>query len=230
MEKLFTEELFATYGGVSVRPGLIASWRHPGAAFLSLINIAKNSKIIPLLSTGGKGFYFCDLEFVVLGIFLLANLRLNKPHTATFCYREPLSLRDTLLLIERRYGLSTIKLPVPWQLVYPALLVKEAIFGKSKVRADSILDFAYPPKSPSGRAFYAYVIAVIRHHDPTAALAHLRADTFWFLEGPEYQETSRSFALLSRRPQPGLHPRHSKPIGRCVTRLPSSEVFGCGPK
>src|ERR1700722_16073350 len=66
-EKLFVEDLFAKYNGINVRSGLIASWRRPGAAMLRLIEVTKASKFIPVLRGRNSGFYFCDLEALVLG-------------------------------------------------------------------------------------------------------------------------------------------------------------------
>jgi len=178
-EKLWVEDLFARHGGVSVRPGLIASWRRPGAAFENLIKHATGAKLVPLLTARGSGFYYCDLEAVVLGISLLSRLRV-KPRVLSFCYRDRLTLRDSLRLIEQRFGAQSIKLPVPWQAIYPALLVKEKLIGKSKVRADSVLDFAYPNPAPLGRSVFARMVAHFRSN--LAALSH-NADDFLFLEG-----------------------------------------------
>jgi len=182
-EKLWVEDLFARVGGLSVRPGLIASWRRPGAAFENLIQHA-SSKIVPLLSARGSAFYYCDLEAVVLGIYLLSRLRWNKPRVLSFCYRNRLTLRDSLRLIEKSGGTRSIKVPIPWQAIYAALLLKERLIGKSKVRADSVLDFAHPNPVPLGRAFFARMVAHFRGSLAALASKASDPDDFLFLEGP----------------------------------------------
>lgn len=189
-EKLWVEDLFARHGGVSVRPGLIASWRRPGAAFENLIKHATGAKLVPLLTARGSGFYYCDLEAVVLGIYLVARLR-AKPRILSFCYRNRLGLRDSLRLIEQRYGARSIKVPVPWQAIYPALLLKEKLIGKSKVRADSVLDFAYPNPAPLGRAVFARVVAHFRSELAGLSRNGGQGDDFLFLEGPAGAAPSR---------------------------------------
>jgi nucleoside-diphosphate-sugar epimerase len=158
-EKLFIEALFRERGGTSVRPGLIVSWRQPGAAFLSLIETVRRAKVIPLLTARRSGFYLADLEAVILAIYLLTQLRLNKPHTLSFCYRERLGLRELLRRIEGRHSLSRLHIPLPWPLAYVLVLARERLVGRAKVRADSVLDFAYPAKSAFGRAFFARLVA-----------------------------------------------------------------------
>jgi nucleoside-diphosphate-sugar epimerase len=183
-EKLWVEDLFTRLGGTNVRPGLIASWRRPGAAFENLIRHATGSRIVPLLSARGSGFYYCDLETVVLGIYLLTRLRSRRPHTVSFCYRHRLTLRASLDLIDQRRGSNAIKVPVPWQVIYPVLLLKERLIGKSKVRADSVLDFAYPNPRPLARAVFARMVAHFRA-DLAALGATRRSDDFLFLEGSD---------------------------------------------
>jgi nucleoside-diphosphate-sugar epimerase len=183
-EKLFIERLFDKYGGINIRPGLIASWRRPGAAMLRLIDVTRNAKFVPILMARKSGFYFCDLEAVVLGLFLLLNLRLNKPHTLSFCYRDRLSLGKTVNLIEQRYAVRSPKVPIPWPAAYLLLRAKEAVLGKSKIRADSVLDFAYP--APFAAARKAFARVVDRYREELAALSRVeRAPAgFYFLEGP----------------------------------------------
>ena len=194
-EKVYVEDLFAGLGGVSVRPGLIASWRRPGAAFEALIKHATGAKFVPLLSARDSGFYYCDLEAVVLGIYLLSRLRSNKPRILSFCYRNRLTLRNTLRLIDQRYGARSIKVPVPWQAIYPALLVKELLIGKSKVRADSVLDFAHPNPAPLGRALFARMVGHFRSNLAASANQASAPDDFLFLEGPASTSARQSCGI-----------------------------------
>jgi nucleoside-diphosphate-sugar epimerase len=161
-EKLFVEKLFKRHNGINVRLGLVVSWHRPGSAFLKLISVVRKSKVIPIPWARNAGFYLCDLEAAVLGIFFLVNLKSNKSHTVSFCYREQLSLRDTLNIIQRRCRLHRIKIPFPWQIAYLLLLVKEVLIGKAKVRADSVLDLAYPTRTVFGRAMFARLIEQFR--------------------------------------------------------------------
>ena len=189
-EKMLVEAQFNRLGGVNIRPGLIASWRRPGAAFQNLIAIATGSTIVPVLAARGSGFYCCDLEAVVLGIHLLAGMRLTKPHTLSFCYRERIKLGGVLRLIESRHGARSIKVPVPWQIAYAMLRVKEALIGKSKVRADSVLDFAYPNPQPAGRGYFAAIIARFRGDLKNLRGAKATSGDFYFLEGQGFLESS----------------------------------------
>ena len=184
-EKMLVETQFNRLGGVNIRPALIASWRRPGAAFQNLIAIAAGSKIVPILAARGSGFYFCDLDAVVLGIYLLAGMRLNKPHTLSFCYRDRIKLRDVLHLIESRHRARSVKVPVPWQIAYAMLRVKEALIGRSKVRADSVLDFAYPNPRPAGRGYFAAIVARFRGDLRNLAGAKTSSGDFYFLEGAD---------------------------------------------
>jgi nucleoside-diphosphate-sugar epimerase len=181
-EKLLVEDLFGKLGGINIRPGLIASWRRPGAAFLNIIGIATGSKVVPILAARGSGFYFCDLEAVILGIHLLAGMTSNTPRTLSFCYRERIKLGDLLRLIETQKGTRSVKVPVPWQIAYLMLLAKEKLIGKSKVRADSILDFAYPNPVPEERAFFAGIVADFRGDLEGLPNPGAGGD-FYFLEG-----------------------------------------------
>jgi nucleoside-diphosphate-sugar epimerase len=157
-EKLYVEDIFSKYGGLSVRPGLVVSWRRPGAGFLKLIDTVRGSKLIPLLVARNSGFPTCDLEAFLLGVVVLASMRINKPHTLTFCYGTRLKLATALQMIERRQGVSRLKFPVPWLFAYVALRMKEALIGKSKIRADSVLDFAFPMTRPDGRDAFVRLI------------------------------------------------------------------------
>jgi nucleoside-diphosphate-sugar epimerase len=161
-EKLFVEDLFAKFNGTSVRPGLIVSWRNPGAAFANLISIVKTTKFIPLLTARGSGYYLCDLEAVVIGIYALAGMRLKNPHILSFTYHGRMGLGTIVGTIETKLGISRIKIPIPWQVAYLLLRVKEAMLGQSKVRADSILDFAHPAPFAEGRNFFARLIEYFR--------------------------------------------------------------------
>jgi len=191
-EKLFVESLFAKYNGVNVRPGLIASWRRPGAAMLRLIDITRGASFVPILQARNSGFYLCDLEALVLGLFLLLDLRIGKPHTLSFCYRNRLPLDKIVQLIETRYAIARPTIPVPWPAAYLLLRVKEAFLGKSKIRADSILDFAYPATSASGRQAFAGVVARYRSELETIASVERAPPGFYFLEGQQRQGGSRS--------------------------------------
>jgi nucleoside-diphosphate-sugar epimerase len=197
-EKLLIESMFARLGGISIRPGLIASWRRPGAAFLNLINIAIGSRLVPILTARGSGFHFCDLEAVVLGIYALTRMKLGKPHTLSFCYRDRIQLRDVLRLIEERNHASSLKIPVPWRIAYLMLLAKEALIGKSKVRADSVLDFAYPNPRPQGRRAFARLVAHWRSELEKSLHAKPATDTFCFLEGPSRSSAPRSCRIAQR--------------------------------
>jgi nucleoside-diphosphate-sugar epimerase len=157
-EKIFIEELFRERGGTSIRPGLIVSWRRPGTAFLNLIETVRRMTFVPLLTARRSGFYIADLDAVILGIYLLTQLRLSKPHTLSFCYRERLRLRELLRRIEGRLGLSRVHIPLPWPIAYLLLLGKERLTGVAKVRADSVLDFAYPAQSAPRRGFFARLV------------------------------------------------------------------------
>jgi nucleoside-diphosphate-sugar epimerase len=161
-EKLYLEALFAKYGGTNVRPGLIMSWHSPGAAFLNLVNIVQSRQVIPIPSAVNSGFFLCDLEAVVLGIYFLSRMKLNKPHLVSFCYGKRLKLVPLLSMIGGRYGVSRLKISVPWQIPYLLLRVIETFFGRSKVRADSIIDFAYPATVAYQRKFFARMIGVFR--------------------------------------------------------------------
>jgi len=180
-EKMLVEALFARHGGISVRPGLIASWRWPGAAFLNLITITKASRIVPILWARGSGFHFCDLEAVVLGIHRVADMRLNKPHVASFCYHDRLRLGAIVTTIAHRNGLSRLKVPVPWWIAYLLLRVKEKLIGKSKVRADSIVDFAYSNPKAERRGFFARLVG--SHRAALEAISQTDTDAgFYHLE------------------------------------------------
>lgn len=181
-EKLVVEDIFTKLGGVNIRPGLIASWRHPGAAFLNIISIATGSNVVPVLSARDSGFYMCDLEALVLGVYFLAGIKLNKSHTLSFCYRERIKLRDLLRLIEGRNGLRRLKVPVPWRIAYLLLLCKEALIGKSKVRADSVLDFANPVAAPLAREAYARLTEAFRSELEALSPAVSGPCDFSFLE------------------------------------------------
>lgn len=195
-EKLFVEALFNKYEGLNVRPGMIASWRNPGAAMRRLIELTRSAKFVPLLLARDSGFYFCDLEAVVLGLFLLLGLRLNKPHTLSFCYRDRIKLGSIVRLIERRYGISRPKLPVPWAAPYMLLRIKEALFGKSKIRADSVLDFAYPARHAPGRELFARLVGDYRGELEALSAAERVPSGFYFLEGSSVQrEAARSCRL-----------------------------------
>jgi nucleoside-diphosphate-sugar epimerase len=189
-EKMLVEAQFNRFGGVNIRPGLIASWRRPGAAFQNLIAIATGSKIVPVLAARGSGFYCCDLEAVVLGIYALAGMKLNKPHTLSFCYRERIKLGSVLRLIESRHGARSIKVPVPWQIAFAMLRLKEALIGRSKVRADSVLDFAYPNPRPAGRGYFAAIVARFRGDLGNLSGAKATSGNFYFLEGQGFLESS----------------------------------------
>jgi nucleoside-diphosphate-sugar epimerase len=196
-EKLFVEGLFRKYDGLSVRPGLIASWNRPGAAMLRLIDITTSSKVIPLLQAKNSGFYVCDLEAVVLGLFLLLNLQLNKPHTLSFCYRGRLSLAKIVALIEARYRTFRPKVPVPWLAAYLALRAKETVAGKSKVRADSILDFAYPAPFAERREVFARLVDYFHGGLELPGRAEGMPRGFYFLEGSADRTTGRPCRVRS---------------------------------
>lgn len=161
-EKLFVEELFARYRGLSVRPGLIVSWGSPGTAFLNLISTVRGAKLVPLLSAPNSGFYICDLDAVVLGIFGLTAAAPKRAHTLSFCYRQRLKLREVLRIIEGQLGVNRILVPLPWRVAYLLLRAKESVLGVSKVRADSVRDFATPNPLPAARGYFARLVARVR--------------------------------------------------------------------
>jgi nucleoside-diphosphate-sugar epimerase len=181
-EKLFIEELFRERGGTSIRPGLIVSWRRPGAAFLSLIETVRRMTFVPLLTARRSAFYIADLDAVILGIYVLTELRLNKSHTISFCYRERLGLRELLRRIEDRLGLWRLHIPLPWPIAYLLVLAKERLTGVSKVRADSVLDFAHPAESAFRRAFFACLVRKYRPELDALGATDPRQESFHALE------------------------------------------------
>lgn len=153
--KLQVEALFARHRGINVRPGLVVSWQRPGSAFLRLLDIARSSPIVPVLTAGNDGFFICDLDLLIAGIETLIGMRVNKSHTLSFCYTRRIRLAALLRLIAARLRRRLILIPVPWRLAYWMILAKEQMTGKAKIRADSIIDFAFPAVVAPRRRFYA---------------------------------------------------------------------------
>ena len=54
-------------------------------------------------------------------------MKIEKPHTLSFCYRNRIKLGEVLRSIEERNHRRSIKVPVPWRVAYLMLLVKEAL-------------------------------------------------------------------------------------------------------
>ncbi len=208
-EKLYVEDLFTKHGGLNVRPGLVVSWRNAGAGFLRLLDTVRSSKLIPVLAARGSGFPTCDLEAFLLGIVVLAGMRINKPRTLTFCYRNRLKLAAVLQMIEGHLGVARIKFPVPWFAVYLALRGKEALIGKSKIRADSVLDFAHPLTRPLGRSAFARLIVQFRAELEALPRGQGIASGFYGLESMSAASARKSCRLSAR-----LTPKTFEVLGR----------------
>jgi nucleoside-diphosphate-sugar epimerase len=154
-EKLFVEKLFSRHRGINIRPGLVVSWERPGAAFQRLLDIVGKHRVVPVLTAAGDGFFICDLDLLILGIEKIVGMSLKKSHTISFCYARRIRLVDLLRMIGSRLTRRPILVPVPWRMAYWMVLMKERIAGTTKIRADSILDFAFPATFAPHRQFYA---------------------------------------------------------------------------
>ena len=181
-EKLFVEDLFSQYRGVNVRPGLIASWDRPGSAFLHLVRIVQGSLVVPYLTAKGEGFFMCDLDTMIAGIDAIIGMKLNKPHTVSFCYFNRMRLKDVLRAIQTRLGIPRLLVPVPWRLGYCIIAAKECVFGRGKVRADSILEFAFSATSATRRHLFARIVKQWRSDGCGGRVSGITARDFSFLE------------------------------------------------
>lgn len=183
-EKLLIEGLFSRHRGINVRPGLITSWERPGSAFLNLVRIVQESLVVPCLTARNDGFFVCDLDSLIAGLDVLVGMRLNKPHTVSFCYASRMRLVDILRAIQRRLSLRRLLLPVPWRVAYWLVAAKERISGKRKVRADSILDFGFPATSAPHRQLFARTVRRRESTDHDSRDPDGMRDDFSFLEQP----------------------------------------------
>jgi hypothetical protein len=141
-------------------------------------------------------------------------MKLNKSHTLSFCYDKRLKLRELIRIIESRLGLSRFLVIVPWRIAYVLLLMREKLLGISKVRADSVLDFAHPADMAFGRGFFARMIERFRFELEMAAHADGESRGFYFLE--------EAGTCIARK-----RPCNAKNIGpdaiAALGRLPKSE-------
>lgn len=181
-EKLLVEGLFNRHRGINVRPGLITSWERPGSAFLHLVRIVQGSLVVPYLTARNEGFFVCDLEALIAGIDALVGMKLNKPHTVSFCHASRIRLVDILRAIQRRLSLRRLFLPVPWRVAYWLVAVKERVCGTGKVRADSIRDFGFPVTSAPHRQLYARVVRRLKSAGGGGRVSEGATEDFSFLE------------------------------------------------
>jgi len=89
------------------------------------------------------------------GIYVLMGMKLNKPHTLSFCYRERLELREILQSIERRRNVRSLKVPVPWKIAYRMLRVKETLIGRFEGARRQRARFCASNPRAAGRGFFA---------------------------------------------------------------------------
>jgi len=181
-EKLFVESLFARYRGINVRPGLIVSWQRPGSAFLQLLDIIRQFPVVPVMSAVNAGFFVCDLDILLTGIERIIGMALHKSHTVSFCYATRIRLADLFRIIQVRLQKTRILIPIPWRLVYWLVVTKERVVGRAKIRADSIIDFAFPASVAPRRQLYAALVRQKHHLERSLANTGVALDEFFSLE------------------------------------------------
>ena len=157
-EKLKIEEIFSLLNGVNIRPGLVVSFEDPGSAFKKLIDLIIKLRILPYMSRKNSGFYICNQKILLHSIYLILNYKINKAHTISLCFDKKMQMIDIIKIIKNKYNIKSVHIKFPWFVLYYLLLFKEFICGYSKVRSDSILDYAYSIENPDNIYFYRFVL------------------------------------------------------------------------
>jgi nucleoside-diphosphate-sugar epimerase len=157
--KLEAEQAFLDAGGLVLRLGLVHGDR-AGGAFGAMRKIATTASIVPLIGDGRAPQFLLaeeDLERIIIGA-----VRGEFGHHApvmTLAHPAPVAFRDILSQLADCAGRRPIFLPIPWRILYCALLSLEKLGFKPRVRSDSVLSFVYQDPAPDFAPMQLYGIS-----------------------------------------------------------------------
>jgi nucleoside-diphosphate-sugar epimerase len=150
--KLAVEEIVASLGGVSVRPGLVYGDRPAGMAG-TLVRIAR-LPIVPVIAAQSARQFPVHEADLAGAIRRILDDEDWVPETFGIAQRSSVSLRELLEAFAGGGGPRALFLPVPWRAIYWPLCFAEAAHLPLPLRSDSLLGLVRPANEvPRSAAF-----------------------------------------------------------------------------
>jgi nucleoside-diphosphate-sugar epimerase len=149
--KLALEAVTLELGGIAVRPGLVYGDAAGGMA--GTLGRLTHLPLVPVIAGSARQFpvHEADLADAVVHIleaptWMPEVIGVAQPSSVTF--------RELVAALAARQGRSCRFVPVPWQAVYWALKIAEAVSVPVPLRSDSVLGLVRPaPHVPVSSAF-----------------------------------------------------------------------------
>ncbi|HMK90211.1 MAG TPA: NAD-dependent epimerase/dehydratase family protein [Methylocystis sp.] len=146
--KLEVERAFLEAGGTVFRLGLVYG-DPPGGAFATIDRAARKGRIAPLIGDGAAPQYLVDAATVgAVAARALHGDFDGERQPITVASPEPIAFRELLRAIAASHGRRPILAPIPWRLLYFALLTAERAGLRVGVKSDSILSFVHQDPAP----------------------------------------------------------------------------------
>jgi len=147
--KLEVENEVLAAGGAVIRPGLIYG-DPPGGLFATLCRAARALPVLPMIGTGKFPQYLAhhdDLARLVADVALGHLVLSARPHSAA--HPQRILFRDLLRRIAAIQGCRRpIFLPIPWRVIYAAMVCAERFGLGMGFRADSLIGLVRANPAP----------------------------------------------------------------------------------
>lgn len=146
--KLEIEAIAASFGGISVRPGLILG-APPGGMLGILERIVQMLPVVPLPAPcHGQLRLIHEGDLSDFLERLCCCSELPRSRVITCANREPFKLREILRTLCEREGRNRAYLPVPWQPVWLVLKLANALGVIQRPMHDSLIGLVFADASP----------------------------------------------------------------------------------
>lgn len=145
--KLQCEAIAAERGAAIVRPGLVYSDPN-GGLFGAIENVVRQLPVVPVVTGGRQNTFTChgdDLARLMAEICLSPDLP-DRPVIAA--HDVPWTMRTIVAARSKRFGLRRAIVPVPWQVPYVCLRLREMLGMTGTFRSDSVLGLAWQDPAP----------------------------------------------------------------------------------
>ena len=147
--KLEVERITHSLGGWVIRPGLVHG-DNPGGMLGRLVGSVKRSRIVPIPGKGTQPMYLAheaDIAESVLQCIRGEKRTCVTP--VTVAHEQPWTFRSVLAAVGRAMDRDVVLLSIPWQLMWAALRLAEAMRMPIGFRSDSLVSLVYLNSTPT---------------------------------------------------------------------------------
>ncbi|OGT32446.1 MAG: hypothetical protein A3C44_03340 [Gammaproteobacteria bacterium RIFCSPHIGHO2_02_FULL_39_13] len=140
--KYAIENEAASVGASIIRPGLIFG-DNPKGIVGAMLQWVKNNAVVPLIGRGNQLFYVSEIGALCHLTNQLANTKQHAFNVITATANKPITFKELLILIAKKYNKKIYFVPVSFCLIWLALKILELSGINLGFRSDSLVSAQY---------------------------------------------------------------------------------------